>query len=260
VKLPRIACPNCPDGSLGLGETECPNCGERLTLQSVWKHSFGRLLDRDGQTLAPKGPPGADTDSRSTKNRLKRHTPRAGKKAVKSSAEPTGPWWLRGLRFLADLAQGRHRRALQWVCQLTYLLASAILLQQLLAGFESRGLQDVLAPAAVSVVFLAALGMLVLWAVPPQLVQTVSHKASGLVKLSLVLNFFSLLLLLQVLVRAWWTRSLILVGLLAMGGVGLWVLRLVFWPAAQHAKKLFQDGPSKDFDASNPQGRQATLD
>ena len=219
-----------------------------------------RLVLACRYSLVLKCPSCADAIPLASKICPRCKTPITVETAVHSSLGPAQRRWRRWRDHLTPQTKWRLKRVLAWTCQLTYFLGSAALLRRLLASLAPWGIVEWLAPAALSVLFLAALGVLLLWIVPRPLIREIFETASRLVKVSLVLNYLSLLLFLQVVVRVWWQQSLLVGLLLVMSCLGFWLLRRVFWPGVKNAEKLFREGEGKGFDPSNPQGRQADFD
>lgn len=115
--------------------------------------------------------------------------------------------------------------------------------------------------AALSVVFLAAIVMLVVWVMPRK---RPSRKPFAiLVRLALVFNVLTFVVLLQWLIRSWWLTFVRLAGLLLIVACAVVALYRYLWPA----KDEFQEALDKQrspgggsFDYMKPQGRKGAHD
>lgn len=147
------------------------------------------------------------------------------------------------------------RRRIQWC----YFLFSVALLGWLLAYCEQNQEKHWVGHALLSVIFLAASGLLSVLLTPRQVIQNFSRHCPRLTKLAFVANYLAALLLLQIMIGKWWERALILAGLLAVTCLGAWLLCRVLWPMTQQVRGLYDDS-GQPFDPSAPQGRRGRFD
>lgn len=149
----------------------------------------------------------------------------------------------------------RTKRFAQWM----YLLASSALLWWLLDLVHVLTGARWFAAAALSVLYLSAFGLFAAWWMPRRVLYAISRGASGMVKFSLALNFFSAMLVLQILISAWWARA----GTLATLFVVLWaaarLLNHRVLPEAEAVRRVFF-GAEEDVGASSPQGRSVRME
>lgn len=172
--------------------------------------------------------------------------------ALNSVIEPPRQRWREALHR----ASPETKRRAQWL----YLLLSGALLWWLLAYVaESQGNAWVKA-ALLSVIFLATLGLLLVFLVPRHVVQKFSRRSPRLMKLAFVVNYLTGLLLLQIAIGEWWDRALTLAGLLVVTYVGAMVLCRLLWPAAQEFRGIYERENQGPFDPSAPQGRRGRFD
>ncbi|MCL4180505.1 MAG: hypothetical protein KJ072_22510 [Verrucomicrobia bacterium] len=163
-----------------------------------------------------------------------------------ASAKPVG-WWRRFCRFIAPVASP----ILQW----GYFLISAVVLWQLLAYAERHHAAGWLPLAGLSVVYLAVLTLLARMLISQRIRTFVTQRAAGLVKLGLICNYFSVLVLMQIAIATWWARALTLAGLFGITWVGLWIFRNFLEPMF-----AANSGSQTVYDPMMPQGRRGRWD
>lgn len=167
--------------------------------------------------------------------------------AVEVTLTPLRQRWYR----FVDAAGPKTMRRLQWA----YLLASLGLLWWLLGWTERRHGSDWMAQAALSILYLAAVVLLVAVLVPKATLVRAVRGTSRLVKLGLVLNYFTLLLVLQNVIAAWWTRAAMLAGVFVATWAALVVVWHFFWPTYLTTANTLMGTDEAPFDPSHPQGR-----
>jgi hypothetical protein len=259
----KFACPQCSQ-EIDLRRGVCPGCHLPLTLGAVVKFYWSFWYTRCRQTaVVPCTECGGGVPI-TAKACPACKTPLTVNSAVEKTLAPArqragqlvagGRETLARARTSMKKATPETKRRIQWV----YLLFSVALLWWLLVCAEQNEVGTWLRRALLSVVFLAASGMLVIVVVPRHMLQTVSRRASILSKLAMVANYLTLLLLLQMMIGVWWQRALILAGLVGVTCLGAWLLT-VFWNATEKARNFIgQD--NQTFDPSAPQGRQGRFD
>lgn len=118
-----------------------------------------------------------------------------------------------------------------------------------------------LVSSALNVIFLTFLLLLFFWLIPRPLLVAAARCVSALVKLSLVLNYLTLLLLLQLAVSTWLWKAVILASQMVITVVSFHLLLAYVWPVwSAMAQSFRQAADVYEFDPSNPQGRRAYTD
>jgi len=111
-----------------------------------------------------------------------------------------------------------------------------------------------------SAVYLIALGLLAKWLVPRRLWVAVASKTSRIVKLALVVNYLSALLLIQVFIGTWQKQALILGGLFGASFLAAYLLCVIAWPLSMNLYHIFFETESNEVDPTRPQGRRGIND
>lgn len=145
----------------------------------------------------------------------------------------------------------RGMRRLQW----TYLLLSLATLWWLLGYTERHHANDWVGNAMLSVLYLAVFGLLAALLVPRYTWASFIWRTSRLTKLGVIVNYLTLLLLVQDLIGVWKQRAIMLASLFVATHVAAWLLCRFFWPQFLRAAHVFVGG-SVPFDPGAPQGRQ----
>ena len=243
----KFRCPYCP-GVCGLLDRTCPHCGSALDARSVLHFYFVRAREltalqcpRCRQGALPIGTKVCPVCG---------ETP-----TLQDVVEATvGPPRRRLRQYLRN-ASPKTKGLAQWI----YCFLSAMLLWWLL-GYVQRATGGAwLGAALLSIFYLIAIGFYTVWLMPRWVVITISRRASGLVKFSLSLNFFAGMLVLQLLIRAWWERAIILAGLFVVIWFAVRLLNRRVLPEAEALWSIFL-GPGDQFDPTSPQGRSARME
>jgi hypothetical protein len=171
--------------------------------------------------------------------------------AVELTLTPLRRRWRRSVKR----ADYKTTRRIQW----GYLLLSLTLLWWMLGYTETHHAKDWVGQATLSILYFAAFALLAALLVPRNVWTSFACHTSGLVKLGVVVNYLTLLLLLQNFIGAWWTRTSILAGLFVVSWAGSWVLCRFFWPAYLGAANIIVGGP-QNINPSDPQGRSGIYD
>ena len=225
-----------------LTQAACP-CGFPLTLWSIIKYYWDRLRVRVQRMLVIECP---GCKQAIPVNAKTCPHPQCGISITVDATidESFGPLKSGWSEFLKNVTP-KTVRFIQWL----YLMLSLALLWGLLDYTEKHHADNWAELAGLSVVYLAVLSFLALMILPGRLFHAFSHGASWRIKLALVGNYFTLLLLLQIAIVAWWARALTLAMLFGVTLVGIWVLRLLLLPMVAKPEA------SNEFDPSAPQGR-----
>lgn len=107
-----------------------------------------------------------------------------------------------------------------------------------------------------SIVYLAALGLLVRLFIPRHLLVTVITRTTRTMKAAFVFNYFTILMVMQICIGTWRAQACALAGLF-FSTWAAWVLCVLMWPTTLSLYALFLDSPEKPFDPRDPQGRRA---
>lgn len=91
---------------------------------------------------------------------------------------------------------------------------------------------------------------------PRRIFRAISQRTTALIKLALILNYLTLVLVLQAWISAWWARASILAGVFAVTWLGVWLLTTFLWPMKEDLQSLgAPPPPTRRFDPMAPQGR-----
>jgi len=148
-------------------------------------------------------------------------------------------------------ASPKTMKRIQW----GYLGLSLALLWGLLGYAETQSDGRWIGSALLSVLYLTTFLLLAALLVPKYVWATFALRTSRLVKLAVVVNYLTVLLLLQQFIGAWPMRATILAALFVVSWAGAWLLCHFFWPAYVQTANILLGGGNRDFDASDPQGR-----
>lgn len=239
----KLLCPNpqCAH-TVSLRDRACPNCGISLALKPVL-NSYGRNLKISVSTIqCPDCGQAATWTARACPNPSCRAPLTVDSVANAAMKAPRDRWQ----RFLDNATATTAIRI-----QRAYLLASAALLWGLLSLAENQWTDHWLLYAVLAVSYFLMLGFLAPLIAPNVDFQTVWNCATNRVKLGIICNWLSLLLLMQLLVGVWCARAVMLASLIVMGCLAIWILCGGF-SSAQNQET--------EFDPSEPQGRRARFE
>jgi hypothetical protein len=232
-------------------ERVCPHCGCSLTLGSVLKLYWHRWRDTLTKTTALRCPRCRFPNPVKARRCDQCQADLTVQLAVHSVVEPSRHRWQEFLRR----ASPATKRRIQWV----FLMFSAGLLWWLLAYVENHGGSAWPLYMALSIIYVAVVAFFALWLIPKKVFQGVFRWAPPLVKLALALNGLSLMLIVELLIRGWWARALILAGLFGVAWAGALLLYEYILPMAAVTEEVFL-GSQTQYDPSSPQGRKVRLE
>ncbi len=248
----KIACPKC-ESAVSVSQSKCPACGFSFRLGDIvtyyWKKTT-RWFQFSSELRCPSCHVACPMTARAC--------PACGTGLTVSAAvnETLNPARKRWRAFLDDITPDTKRHV-QWV----YLLLSVTVLWWLLAYIEEHNASHWLDDALLSIIYLASFGRIALLIVPKRLIRVVARNASLLVKFSLILNYLSLMLTLQIMIGSFWMRATILAGVFFGTFVAAWIFCCLFWPLSLQVRLAFEEeNLNKPFDPSAPQGRNAKFD
>ena len=137
------------------------------------------------------------------------------------------------------------------VFQWMYLGVSAVVFWALLGVLQRAAGSDALLPALVSVFYLVLFLCLFVWMVPRPTILALNRRAPKRIKLALLLNFLTGVILLHMAVKEWCARATLLAALFGAMGVGCWIFWKFLWPMLGTAAS----SGAKPFNPQAPQGR-----
>ena len=233
---------------IGLRDRACRTCGKEYTVQAFFSSLFRRATKGIPQSIlvvCPKCrhrvPPtlvqcpdcGADLTVEA---------------AMDEALEPLKDKWE---AFGKSLGPRMRRRI-----RVAYFLISAFVFWETLGYVEKHHAEGWILHAALSVLYLAVLLLLIMWLAPREKVKSWIIKPYASVGLGMVANYFTLMLLLQVFISAWWTRATILAGLFVVSWAGIKVFAGFLLPGiGQLFETVFTRPPENKVDPTKPQGR-----
>ena len=240
----KIACPKCSQSDIRDGV--CPNCGFVLTVTEVWRLYREKLtgfLRRKASIPCPH----CGGDVQVTANLCPHCNNSVTANAViNTTLAPPRQRWRSFVRNATPVAM----RRVQWV----YLLLSSLALWYLLAYAQEHNEEHWVRDAALAAFFLAVMGFIVTLIFPSSLLQMVVNRAGWRVKLAMIANWLTLLLLLELLIDVWWAKALMLAGLFLVACLAIIILSII------RAYLLRPEGQQDTFDPSQPQGRRGRYD
>ena len=140
-----------------------------------------------------------------------------------------------------------------------YFLVSVGLLWWLLASFPNQSIHDWFVRASLTAFYLAVLGLLAVLLIPHEAFARFRQETSQLVKLGVLLNYLTLLLLLQLSVQTWWRRALTLAGLFLVSYGGAWLLSHLLWPVVAKLREVSSEAQGTHVNPSASQGRKGEM-
>lgn len=243
------ACPKCGHACPWTAR-ECPVCSFPLTLGAVTRHYWHRLRTGLSRATAVECPECQQATPITRKFCVHCGAALTVQAAVNVTVAPTQRRWANFKRHSSPQTWRRIRYC--------YFLFSASLLWWFLTYVETHHAGSRIAYIALSVVYLSVLSFLAAWLAPRHIFFAFS-RASRLAKLSLILNYLTALLGLQLWIAAWWGQALSLAGLFFVTWLGAVLLCRWIMPVAAATADVFL-GSAPGFDASAPQGREARYD
>lgn len=242
-----MKCPACSHPTVRLRDRICTCCGAPTTLNALLFRA-GHLARNHSRRLTAVRCPGC---GESVSLRL-----------------AVCPYCSHALSFHSTLGEvlqpvnqrGKHllhhppplaKRVVQWA----YLLGSAKLVSVLLAGLAYVNNWYLLGTAALSIPYLAAALIVLVWIGPLPWQRRLARQSSALVKIALLLNLFSLLLAAQHLLLRNLKTSVILGGVMAVVAVAFHLAGKILWPVLTALGEMYRHTGTGAFDPSQPQGR-----
>lgn len=244
----KIQCPN-PNCSHGvkLSDHACPDCGFSLSLGSVIKLCWRRFLDFFRDRAVIRCPECRHPVSLADKNCSNSECgkPVTVEAVVVATLEPRRRWQ----DFLSTATPTTASR-LQWAI----FLFSFLILLGTFAYAEAHQTDYWALHALLGACYVVALGALLPLVRPDIDLGQVWRAAGRPMKLALICNYLTLLLVFQLVVAAWWKRALLLAVIALLARVAKGILGAIFSRLANG------DDNTVYFDTSDPQGRRGKFD
>lgn len=237
----RCPHPQC-NQPVKVGDRLCPSCGNSLALQAVLGLYAGELWSVVASIRCPDCGCAAQWTAEVCPNPACRASLTMGSVASAALRSPQQSWQ----RFL-DNANETTARRVQW----GYLLASAALLWMALSRAEEQWTDHWFLYAVLAAFYFLVLGQLAPLIMPRLVFQRVWDCAASRVKLGLICNWLSLLLLMQILIGGWYARAVMLASLIVLGGLAICILS---------GRRSSNQDEEVAFDPSEAQGRRARFE
>lgn len=249
----NFACPKCQQ-VINLRSKTCPGCGFPLTLRAVVMFYWKKQRKQYWHPIQVKCPSCGQPSSTTESHCLLCGAPITFDAAVHSVVDPPRRRWR---EMIANVTPQTGRRA-QWL----YFLLSLFFLWWLSAYVEEKQRDQWWKYAFLTAIFLAVGGLVTVFVLPRSLVQTIARRFSRLMKLAFISNFLSCVLVVQILIGAWWARALVLAGLMGTVYLAVYILCQLLWPGTQAVRSVYDEAQEsgKPFNPSNPQGRHGRID
>ncbi|MCP5525098.1 MAG: hypothetical protein H7A46_26535 [Verrucomicrobiales bacterium] len=227
----------------------CPHCQQSLRFGAILRYTLRRLVGgarRQAQVSCPKCHRDVPLSAKECPHCAK---PMAFGDLVDDKLEPVRRKWE---KFKDDAAMdpGRQRR-IQW----TYFFLSALILWMLVSYVASHRTEDWLWQLGLCTVYLAVIAFLTAIIAPGGVFARMA-RWGWRVKMGLVCNYFSLLMVLQLFIGTFWKRAVTLATLFAVTYIAFLILSNILAPMAEPFQKK---GPTRH-DPTAPQGRRARYD
>lgn len=240
--------PPCRHRLATLTATTCSKCGLPLTLGSLSRHygqRFTRWVQQTAVIACPHCGGTASLRAKICPHCLDTITVDA---SVKACLRPARQRW-QGVRTPS-------MRICRVLAQCVYFLSSVALLGWQLPTVPFEAAFFLFIRMVLSAELLTSAILLVLWVLPQGFLGAMAARVTAVVRLTLVCNYLSLLLLIQSCFTQWPSKSLILAGLLFSTWIACHFLHRMVWPVVVGIRNILRGEAGAPFDPSQPQGRQ----
>lgn len=242
----------CPYRGCGkpvtLSQVVCPHCQNPLTFWAILGYYRKRAMQSLRKKTKVRCPQCGKALPLSATTCPKCDTSMAFEDALERVLAPARAWWAQ-FRTKADKDPVRMRR-IQWC----HLFLSALLLWVMVSYVTEHRAQDWLWHVGLSAVYLAVIAFLTSLIAPRDFFAIIAW-CGWRVKIGLVFNYFTLLLLLEITIGTFWKRAVTLGTLFAVTYAAFLILTVMLRPMASSFPR-----PSRQFDPTAPQGRRARHD
>lgn len=244
----EFACPYSGCGKpVSLRDVTCPHCHQSLSFGAILQYSLSRLVGGARRQARVGCPDCGEAVPLSAKE-----CPKCGKamtvgEVVDDTLKPVRKRWE---DFKKDAAEdpGRQRR-IQW----TYFCLSALILWMLVGYVANHRTEDWLWQLGLCTIYLGVIAFLTAVIAPARVFRMMA-RWGWRVKMGLVCNYFSLLLVLQLFIGVFWVRAVTLATLFAVTYFGF----LILVHLVSGVSQAFSS--STPHDPTAPQGRRARHD
>ena len=247
INLMRLICPKCGSSRPTPSHKRCPSCRRRLTFANKAAGEVRRIAKwvRNGPLIRC---PACDFPSPLGYLECPNcGTPRTASVALQYVAGPAQAWISRTCKGDGH----RAKRIGHFLC-LVFSLAFFIYGLQQVSDLDALAL---FAHAAVCFVFVAVIGIVIRFVVPRHVLIVVLLRTSWLIKLSLVLNYTALFLLVWASLADWWSKAVALATLAVVTWGGAWAVASLLWPTTLRLTQMFLYTGVEPFDPTRRQGR-----
>ena len=172
--------------------------------------------------------------------------------AVDHTLAPPKRWWH---RFLRRATPGQ-KRLIQWI----YLLLSVLLLWATVAHIDNNVGSAWFSYAALSAVYIAVFGLLLLLLVPRPVIQRIYFHSSALTKLSVLCNGLVGSFARQKFFGACWAKAIISETRVCVMWLAAYIFHVRIMPMAAATVQTSVGSPRDNFDPRARQGRDVRLD
>lgn len=239
----NVQCPQCGE-AIRLRDGRCKRCAFALTVPGIWRHFTGTLR-RKTQIACPSCREPVDVTASNCKAC---GTLLTLENVIGATVEPARKTVE---RRMANATPG-FKRGVQWAV----FALSLLTLWFLLTYVQGKKGSSVMELALLSSLYLAFFGLLSVFFLPRKLIWTIRYRASAIAKLSIIINFFSALLLLQLALGTWQKQAGGLAVLFGTVWLGAFILTRFFWPLLCEVMSIFYQADVY-FNSADPQGRSA---
>ena len=268
----KFACPNCAKHQVRLRDPACPECGFPLTVGSLLRHYRRRLVAFVAKVTQIQCPGCREPIPLRTTTCPHCQTRVTFKAAAKLVLGPFGRRWqswqerrqarsMQQARQTAPSRRGIYLRLLgKLLLQAAYLTLSIMAFIHYLPELNKPKFDNWFWHGLLTIIYASSLGAIVLLVVPHKVLAFVSQRTGMLVKLGIIANVFTLLILLQVAFDELWAPAAALAVIQVLLWIALWVLGGSLWPVVTSLRDILRDREGSNIDPTKPQGRDSEMD
>ena len=242
-----MQCPRCSNQEVRLRDNACARCGTATTVNALLADLATQLRGHGRHLLTVRCP-----DCGQGFSMRLRACPFCG---ADLTANTTMKEFLQPARQCGHQLLYHPPSILRRVVQWGYLLGSITVLGDLLPDLVHLDGLLLLEMGALCVPYLVLVMLVLVWIGPRPWQRRLVQHSSAPVKIGLLLNLFSLLVVLQYHFAFHWRLSLILAGTMLVTWLAAWVFANGLWPTMLKLGEIFRQRGAGTFDPSQPQGR-----
>lgn len=246
----NVICPNCGGSKSKLSDRECPDCHFDLSLSGIFGHLTRGIASRCRRLLTIKCP-----QCQSPIPFLHTACANGHYLLLDPSLPAAGPAVSRIQRALSPTPA--KISLFQWLYAAVSVAAFWLVSNRLM--FQETFAATTLKSHALLAFFVACFMLLTAVIVPRETLLLLIRGTSSRIKIALLLNLVTALLLFEVLLVKWWARFIGIAMLFTSIWLGALVFWKVLWPLVGAASRFFvTDG--RAFDPKAGQGRRVRMD